>query len=59
MTVESEYQTPRWPTLWLGIAFLVLVAISIATVILPELRDDAERETSPEDPDQMELSDTD
>ena len=59
MSGEREYQTPRWQTLWLGIAFLALVAIAIATVLLPELEDDPERGVSSEDPDQMEVSDKD
>ena len=49
MADEREYQTPRWRMLGLAIAFSVLVAIGVATVLLPELEDEPTVDVSSED----------
>ena len=47
MTPSNDaYETPRVRTLWLGLGFVVLVAIGIATVVLPELADEPEETQS-------------
>ncbi len=40
----DRYETPKRPTFWLGLAFAMLVAVGVATVLVPELEDTAEDE---------------
>ena len=39
MSGDSDYETPLWPMLWLGLAFAILVGVGIFTVLIPELED--------------------
>ena len=47
---DQRYETPRWRTFWLLLAFAVLVGIGVVTVLLPELEDEPEESqvTQPE-----------
>jgi hypothetical protein len=38
------YETARWRTLGLALGFLVLAAVGVVTVLLPELADEPETE---------------
>ena len=48
--VGQRYETPKWRTFWLLLAFAVLVGIGVVTVLLPELEDEPEESqiTQPE-----------
>jgi|GEM_PF-1663736 len=37
---NQGYDTPKWRTFWMMIAFALLVGIGIATVLQPELEDE-------------------
>ncbi len=37
---EKRYETPKWRSFWLLLAFAVLVGIGVVTVLLPELEDE-------------------
>jgi hypothetical protein len=39
---ERRYETAKWPTLWLLLAFLAIAATGVVTVLLPELEDEPE-----------------
>lgn len=43
---DDAYETPKWRTLWLGVAFAVLVGIGVVTVLLPELEDESTKESA-------------
>ncbi len=43
---DDTYETPKWRTLWLAVAFAVLVGIGVATVLLPELEDESTKESA-------------
>ena len=47
---EQRYETPKWRTFWLLLAFAVLVGIGVVTVLLPELEDEPDESqiTQPE-----------
>ena len=37
---NGRYDTPKWRTLWLLTAFVLIVGIGVVTVLLPELEDE-------------------
>ncbi len=39
---EPGYETAKWRTLWLLLAFVAIAAIGVVTVLLPELEDEPE-----------------
>ena len=39
---KREYETAKWRTLWLLLAFVVIAATGVVTVLLPELEDEPE-----------------
>ena len=43
---DDTYETPKWRTFWLGVAFVVLVGIGVVTVLLPELEDESTKESA-------------
>ena len=43
---EDTYETPKRRTFWLGVGFSVLIGIGVATVLLPELKDDSSKESA-------------
>ena len=40
---DQRYETARWRTIWLLIAFALLIGIGVVTVLLPELEDQPEK----------------
>lgn len=57
--LDERYETPKWRTFWLVMAFVVLVGIGVVTVLLPELEDEPERDTQTDNEDADEVSHTD
>lgn len=55
----ERYETPKWRTYWLVMAFAALVGIGVVTVLLPELEDEPERDTQTDNEDADEVSHTD
>jgi hypothetical protein len=45
---DDAYQTPKWRTFWLALGFAVLVGIGVATVLRPELEDEASEDAASE-----------
>lgn len=57
--LDERYETPKWRTFWLVMAFAVLVGIGVVTVLLPELEDEPERDAQTDNEDADEVSHTD
>lgn len=57
--LDERYETPKWRTFWLVMAFVVLVGIGVVTVLLPELEDEPERDAQTDNEDADEVSHTD
>ena len=43
---DQRYETARWRTFWLLMAFALLIGIGVVTVLLPELEDRPETGTT-------------
>lgn len=41
---DERYETPKWRTSWLLAGFALLVGIGVATVLMPELEDERDRD---------------